>query len=94
MVLKIEGDTSMKRITFLPIAAAIVASFLALTPHASGHTDERTSPNYEIKVPVRYRDWKLVSVAHEAGNLNDIRAILGNDVSCDRSSTPSAGVLA
>jgi Cytochrome P460 len=80
MVLKIEGDTSMKRITFLPIAAAIVASLLALTPHASGHTDERTSPNYEIKVPVGYRDWKLVSVAHEAGNLNDIRAILGNDV--------------
>jgi Cytochrome P460 len=27
-----------------------------------------------------YRDWKLISVAHEAGNLNDIRAVLGNDI--------------
>jgi hypothetical protein len=27
-----------------------------------------------------YRDWKLISVAHEEGNLNDLCAILGNDV--------------
>jgi hypothetical protein len=26
------------------------------------------------------RDWRLISVAHEEGNLNDLRAILGNDV--------------
>jgi hypothetical protein len=27
-----------------------------------------------------YRDWKLISVAHEEGSLNDLRAVLGNDV--------------
>ena len=27
-----------------------------------------------------YRDWRLISVAHEEGSLNDLRAILGNDV--------------
>jgi Cytochrome P460 len=32
------------------------------------------------QIPPGYRDWRLVSVAHEAGNLNDIRAILGNDL--------------
>ena len=31
------------------------------------------------KIPAGYRDWKLVSVAQEKGELNDIRAILGND---------------
>src|SRR5579862_1485489 len=31
-------------------------------------------------MPVGYRDWKLISVAHEEGKLNDLRAILGNDV--------------
>jgi hypothetical protein len=31
-------------------------------------------------MPVGYRDWSLVSVAHEEGKLNDIRAILGNDI--------------
>ena len=35
---------------------------------------------YVTKIPSGYRDWRLVSVAHEAGEINDIRAILGNDV--------------
>ena len=35
---------------------------------------------YNIKVPDGYRDWRLISVAHEEGTLNDIRAILGNDI--------------
>jgi hypothetical protein len=30
--------------------------------------------------PPGYRDWKSISVSHEAGNLNRIGAILGNDV--------------
>lgn len=30
-------------------------------------------------LPLGYRDWRLISVAHEAGNLNDLRAVLGND---------------
>ena len=33
-----------------------------------------------IEIPAGYRDWRLISVAHEAGNLNDIRAVLGNDI--------------
>jgi hypothetical protein len=31
-------------------------------------------------LPPGYRDWRLISVAHEEGKLNDIRAILGNDI--------------
>lgn len=38
------------------------------------------APGYVDKLPVRYRDWKLISVAHEAGKNNDIRAILGNRI--------------
>jgi hypothetical protein len=36
-------------------------------------------PLFNLKIPKGYRDFRLISVAHEAGNLNDIRAILGND---------------
>jgi hypothetical protein len=36
-------------------------------------------PIFGLKIPSGYRDWRLISVAHEAGSLNDIRAILGND---------------
>jgi len=40
--------------------------------------NQDTSPIYGIRLPHGYRDWTLISVAHEAGSLNDIRAILGN----------------
>lgn len=34
-------------------------------------------------LPAGYRDWRLISVAHEAGSLNDLRAVLGNDKAID-----------
>ena len=37
----------------------------------------------ESKFPRGYLDWRLISVAHEKGNLNDLRAILGNDVAIE-----------
>lgn len=30
-------------------------------------------------IPQGYRDWKFVSAAHEADDLNDIRVVIGND---------------
>lgn len=38
------------------------------------------APIFVTEIPEGYRDWKLISVAREEGNLDDIRAILGNDV--------------
>ncbi len=70
----------MKRIAFLLVAVATVAGVVASSAPASGKADEEASPIFGIKIPPGYRDWRLVSVAHEEGNLNDIRAILGNDV--------------
>jgi len=42
--------------------------------------NQESSPIFVTEIPPGYRDWRLISVAHEEGNLNDIRAILGNDV--------------
>jgi hypothetical protein len=69
----------MKRIAFLLFAVVAVAGAVAFTAPASGHADGEAAPLFGIKIPPGYRDWKLISVAHEAGNLNDLRAILGND---------------
>jgi len=35
---------------------------------------------FVTNIPPGYRDWKLISVAREEGSLDDIRAILGNDI--------------
>jgi pimeloyl-ACP methyl ester carboxylesterase len=47
---------------------------------ASGRIDEKATPIFLDKIPPGYRDWKLISVAHEEGNLNSLGAVLGNDV--------------
>jgi len=70
----------MKRIAFLLAVVATVAGVVASLAPASGHADEAAAPIFGIKIPPGYRDWKLISVAHEEGNLNDLRALLGNDV--------------
>ena len=69
----------MKRIAFLLVAVTTVAAVVASAARRFGPADEQASPIFGIKVPPGYRDWPLISVAHEAGNLNDLRAVLGND---------------
>jgi hypothetical protein len=69
----------MKRIAFILIAVGTVAGIVAFTAHASGQANGEAAPIFGVKLPPGYRDWRLISVAHEAGNLNDLRAILGND---------------
>jgi hypothetical protein len=63
----------MKRIAFLLVAVATVAGVVASTAPATGHADEEAAPIFGVKIPPGYRDWRLISVAHEAGNLNDLR---------------------
>jgi hypothetical protein len=70
----------MRGIAYLLIAVATLAGIVAYKAHASGRADEEVAPIFGVKIPPGYRDWRLISVAHEAGNLNDFRAILGNDV--------------
>ncbi len=67
------------RIAFLLFAVVAVASVVVYMAHASGQADGEAAPIFGVKIPAGYRDWKLISVAHEEGELNDIRAILGND---------------
>ena len=44
----------------------------------SGQAAEEAVPVVGGKIPPGYRDWRLISVAHEEGNLNESRAIPGN----------------
>jgi hypothetical protein len=70
----------VKRI-ILATAAIVVA--IALMTFAATPTDDEVAPVFGIKIPAGYRDWKLISVAHEEGNLNDFRAVLGNDAAIE-----------
>src|SRR5271170_7437270 len=75
-----EGGHDMRRIAYLLGAVIVLAGAAVWMAPASGHADEEAAPIFGVKIPPGYRDWRLISVAHEAGNLNDLRAILGNDL--------------
>ena len=70
----------MRRIVFGLVAVVALAGAVAYMAPASGQSDGEAAPIFGVKIPPGYRDWKLISVAHEEGSLNDLRAILGNDV--------------
>ncbi len=66
----------MRRMSVWLISVATVAGAV-LFVSGTGSADQEISVT---RIPAGYRDWRLVSVAHEEGNLNDLRAILGNDL--------------
>ena len=71
----------MKRTTFLLVLVAILAGVAVFTPITPRFARaQEAAPVFVKEIPAGYRDWKVVSVAHEAGQLNDIRAVLGNDI--------------
>lgn len=69
----------MKRfIVMLAVLAVLDLVIVAATWNARP-SDRSVAAIAEGKLPSGYRDWRLVSVAREEADLNDIRAILGND---------------
>jgi hypothetical protein len=70
----------MRRIVFVLVLVVALGVVVAYIAPASEQADEEAAPIFGVKIFPGYRDWRLISVAHEEGNLNDLRAILGNDV--------------
>lgn len=70
----------MRRIACLLIGVATVAGLAGFTGSRTGHAEDGTVPIFVTQIPPGYRDWRLISVAHEEGNLNSFAAVLGNDV--------------
>jgi len=70
----------MRRWVCSLVVVAALIGVLSYTARAFGEADGEAAPVFGIKIPAGYRDWTVISVAHEAGNNNDLRAVLGNDV--------------
>src|SRR3954453_21654302 len=68
-----------KHIVFAIVALLAIAVAVVCVVGAANQ-EQDTAPIFGVTLPDGYRDWKLISVAHEEGNLNDLRAILGNDI--------------
>jgi hypothetical protein len=70
----------MKWPTILKFGTAAALFVIASTAFTAGQANDTASPIYGVTIPAGYRQWELVSVAHEAGDYDDLRAMLGNAV--------------
>ena len=70
----------MRRIVLLLFAVVIMAGVVIGIAPPSQPADGQIASVLGGKIPPGYRDWPLISVAREEGDLDDIRAKLGNDV--------------
>src|SRR5262249_41436901 len=70
----------LRWIAVLLVAVAALAGGVAYIAPASGQPDGKTAAIFGDKIPDRYRELKLLSVAHEEGDLNRFGSTLCNDV--------------
>jgi hypothetical protein len=70
----------MKHYALFATAIASMAGLAAFMAPLRGKADQESAAPYVTEMPEGYRDWRWVSSAHEAGKLNSIGAVLGNDV--------------
>src|SRR5262245_28620462 len=70
----------MRRYGLHVVGMALAVGAVAFMSSVPARSTAKASSIFITKVPAGYRDWKLVSVAHEEANLNSFAAVLGNDV--------------
>src|ERR1700761_2858449 len=70
----------MRHFTLFLVAVATMGGLITVIGPARGHADGQPASPYVTEIPQGYRDWRWISSAHEAGNLNSLGAVLGNDV--------------
>jgi Cytochrome P460 len=70
----------MKYFPLFVVAIAAVVCLITFSVPAPGHADDAPAAPFVTQIPDGYRDWQWVSSAHEAGSLNSLGAVLGNDI--------------
>ena len=71
----------MKSIGSYVVGVAVAVGVVASMDPASARPAADTPPIFLTTIPAAgYRDWRLISVAHEEANLNSFAAVLGNDL--------------
>lgn len=63
-------------------AAVACALVVGLAAHADTN-GKPASPIYGVTVPEGYRQWQLIAPAQEAAPLDELRAVLGNDIAVE-----------
>jgi hypothetical protein len=55
----------MRQMVFVLVSIATVAGVIV---PGTGHADDQAAPTFVTSIPSGFRDWRVISVAHEEGN--------------------------
>jgi hypothetical protein len=72
---RIAAKQWISGVLLIVVIAAYAITTAACTPVRA---ESAASPVYGVTIPDGFRDWQVISVSQEAGNLNELRVILGN----------------
>ncbi len=79
--LRVRGAPLLVSVLLVSVLLGAPISVVAcLGLAAAGDAAKPASPIYGVTVPDGYRDWRLVAPALEDAPLNELRAVLGNDL--------------
>ncbi|MBP2614429.1 cytochrome P460 family protein [Agrobacterium pusense] len=71
----------MKNQIFFAVALAVAAAgFGAAYSSLADSPPKNASPLYGVTLPEGYRDWRFIAPAQEAPPLDELRAVLANDI--------------
>lgn len=70
----------MRKIILASLAAGALSSAVAAAFAANTTSPENLSPIYGVGIPDGYRKWELIAPAQEGEPLNELRAVVGNDI--------------
>ncbi|BAR56362.1 hypothetical protein ACVIWV_008424 [Bradyrhizobium diazoefficiens] len=85
-------EPAKKRFSFptvIVLAALLLVVLLTCVPYlvsialAEGPATADASPIFGVTIPAGYRQWELVAPAEEAAPLDELRAVVGNQVAVD-----------
>ena len=79
----------MKLIAFPLVGVATLVGVFAFTAPAA---NQESAAVFVTNIPLGYRDWRLISVAHEEGNLHSFAAVLGNELALQKRGEQSVGL--
>jgi Cytochrome P460 len=69
----------MRRFGYYLVGMAMAGGLVPFMSSVLARSIAGASSIFVTNVPAGYRDWRLISVAHEEANLNSFAAVLGND---------------
>lgn len=70
----------MRSLLIASLVAGVVSSAVAAALAAKNSNPENLSPIYGVALPDGYRKWQLIAPAQEGAPLDELRAVVGNDV--------------